>query len=107
MSEEKLIYSGKAKSLYRSDNNDYLIMEFRDDMTAYNAKKQASFVHKGITNNHINAFIMETLKSAGIPVHFEKIMSENTCLVKHLSMIPVECVVRNLAAGSLCMETAN
>lgn len=96
------LYSGKAKTLYHTDTEGVLVAEFRDDTTAFNAEKMAKFANKGKVNNYFNAFMMEQLQTADIPTHFLEIISDTESLVKHLTMIPVECVVRNLATGGLC-----
>jgi phosphoribosylaminoimidazole-succinocarboxamide synthase len=75
-------------------------MHFRDDATAFNGEKVAKFANKGRINNQFNAFIMDVLQKNNIPTHFEKKLNERESLVKSLQMIPVECVVRNIAAGS-------
>lgn len=98
----ELITTGKAKSLYESNESDYLIMHYRDDTSAFDGKKIESLDGKGTINNKFNAFIMEYLEGEGIPTHFEKLLSETDSLVKKLDMAPVECVVRNVAAGSIC-----
>lgn len=98
----KLLYSGKAKSMYETNHPDFLITEFRDDTTAFDGVKHEKLENKGITNNRISAHIMQALEKAGVPTHFEKLLSPNEVLVKRLQMIPVECVIRNVAAGSLC-----
>lgn len=98
----KLISSGKAKSLYESSNPDYYFMHYRDDTSAFDGVKKESLEGKGSTNNKFNAFIMDFLEQKGVPTHFEKLISETESLVKKLEMIPVECVVRNIAAGSIC-----
>ncbi|OZG72212.1 phosphoribosylaminoimidazolesuccinocarboxamide synthase [Hahella sp. CCB-MM4] len=102
MQKREELYSGKAKSIYKTDDADRFIMEFRDDTSAFDGVKKAQLSRKGMVNNKFNAFIMEKLSAAGVPVHFEKLLSDNESLVKNLKMIPVECVVRNVAAGSLC-----
>jgi len=94
-------YTGKAKSLYKSDNPRYLIMEFRDDATAFNGVKKAALARKGQVNNHFNAFIMQHLEAAGINTQFVQLFSQTESVVKHLEMIPVESVIRNIAAGNL------
>lgn len=94
--------SGKSKTLFCTESPNHLIMVFRDDATAFNAQKKAKFERKGRVNNHFNAFIMQKLQAAGIPCHFEKMLSDNESLVKRLEMIPIECVIRNIATGSLC-----
>lgn len=96
------LYQGKAKTLYATDDKDYLIVCFRDDTSAFDGVKMEKLANKGKVNNHFNAFIMQKLQQAGIATHFEKIVSAQESLVKHLQMIPVECVIRNTAAGSLC-----
>ena len=97
-----LITTGKAKSLYSSNEEDYLIMHYRDDTSAFDGKKIESLEGKGTINNKFNAFIMEYLEKEGIATHFQKLLSETDSLVKKLEMAPVECVVRNVAAGSIC-----
>jgi phosphoribosylaminoimidazole-succinocarboxamide synthase len=98
----KELYSGKAKSVFTTDDADHLVLEFRDDTSAFDGEKTASLARKGMVNNKVNAFIMTKLEQVGIPTHFEELLSDNQALVKHLDMIPVECVVRNVAAGSIC-----
>ena len=98
----KELYSGKAKSVYTTDDQDRLVLDFRDDTSAFDGEKKASLARKGKVNNKVNAFIMTKLEEAGIVTHFEELLSENQSLVKRLDMIPVECVVRNIAAGSIC-----
>ncbi|MEQ3637889.1 phosphoribosylaminoimidazolesuccinocarboxamide synthase [Alcanivorax sp.] len=102
MEKRDELYAGKAKSVYTTDDADKLIMLFRDDTSAFDGKKKEALARKGAVNNQFNAAIMEKLKAAGIPCHFEKTLSPTESLVKKLEMIPVECVVRNLAAGSIC-----
>jgi phosphoribosylaminoimidazole-succinocarboxamide synthase len=102
MEKRDELYAGKAKSVYTTDDEDMLIMLFRDDTSAFDGKKKEALARKGAVNNQFNAAIMEKLKAAGIPCHFEKTLSATESLVKKLDMIPVECVVRNIAAGSIC-----
>jgi len=96
------LYSGKAKSVFKTDDADLLILEFRDDTSAFDGKKKEQLDRKGKVNNIFNAFIMEKLKEAGVPTHFEKRLNDRESLVKCMDMLPVECVVRNISAGSLC-----
>ncbi|MFK7159644.1 phosphoribosylaminoimidazolesuccinocarboxamide synthase [Marinospirillum sp. MEB164] len=102
MEKREELYSGKAKSVYKTDDADFLILHFRDDTSAFDGKKKEQLARKGQVNNLFNAFIMEKLKAAGIPTHFERCLSERDALVKNMQMLPVECVVRNISAGSLC-----
>ncbi len=96
------ITTGKAKSLYTTDDEQYLVMEFRDDTSAFDGKKTAALENKGKVNNQFNAFIMEFLSTKEINTHFIKLLSNNESLVRNLDMFPIECVVRNRATGSLC-----
>ncbi|MCK9530338.1 MAG: phosphoribosylaminoimidazolesuccinocarboxamide synthase [Gammaproteobacteria bacterium] len=101
MEKREQLYSGKAKSVYGTDDADLYIMEFRDDTTAFDGLKVESLARKGMVNNKFNAFIMQKLEAAGVPTHFVRMHSDNEAVVKRLEMIPLECVVRNIAAGSL------
>lgn len=101
MEKRQELYAGKAKSVYTTDDPDLLVLHFRDDTSAFDGKKKESLARKGMVNNIFNAFIMERLQEAGIPTHFEKQLSDSESLVKKMAMIPVECVVRNIAAGGL------
>lgn len=102
MEKRDELYAGKAKSVYTTDDADKLVMVFRDDTSAFDGKKKEALARKGAVNNQFNAAVMEKLKAAGIPCHFEKMLSTTESLVKKMAMIPVECVVRNIAAGSIC-----
>jgi len=102
MEKRKELYSGKAKSVFETDVADRYIMLYRDDTSAFDGKKLAKLDRKGMVNNKFNAFIMQKLEAAGIPTHFEKLLSDNESIVKRLEMLPIECVVRNIAAGSIC-----
>jgi phosphoribosylaminoimidazole-succinocarboxamide synthase len=101
MEKRQELYAGKAKSVHTTDDPDRLVLTFRDDTSAFDGERMESLARKGMVNNRFNAFIMGKLEEAGIPTHFHALLSETECLVKRLDMIPVECVVRNLAAGSL------
>ncbi|WP_421852436.1 phosphoribosylaminoimidazolesuccinocarboxamide synthase [Marinomonas sp.] len=102
MEKRQELYAGKAKSVFRTDDPDKMVLVFRDDTSAFDGKRIEQLDRKGMVNNKFNAFIMTKLQEAGIPTHFEKLLSDTESLVKCLDMIPVECVVRNVAAGSLC-----
>lgn len=102
MEKRQELYAGKAKSVFRTDDPDKMVLVFRDDTSAFDGKRIEQLDRKGMVNNKFNAFIMTKLQEAGIPTHFEKLLSGTESLVKCLDMMPVECVVRNVAAGSLC-----
>ncbi|MEX0622298.1 MAG: phosphoribosylaminoimidazolesuccinocarboxamide synthase [Saccharospirillum sp.] len=95
------LYAGKAKTVYTTDDPTLLVLEFRNDTSAFDGEKMEQLERKGQVNNQFNAFIMKALQSAGIATHFVDQLSINESLVRNLDMIPVECVVRNRAAGSL------
>ncbi len=101
MEKREQLYAGKAKSIFGTDDPDHVIMLFRNDTSAFDGKRVEQLDRKGMVNNKFNAFIMTKLQEAGIPTHFVKQLSDTESLVKTMKMIPVECVVRNLAAGSL------
>lgn len=102
MKRQELLYSGKAKSVYRTEDNAHLVLHFRDDTSAFDGERIERLARKGEVNNKFNAFVMQHLEQAGVPTHFERLLSDDESLVKRLDMLPVECVVRNIAAGSLC-----
>lgn len=101
MEKRERIYEGKAKILYTTDNPDLLVQYFKDDATAFNAAKKGSIHEKGIINNKISTKIFEYLMAQGIPTHFEKSLNDREMLVKRVSIVPLEVIVRNVAAGSL------
>lgn len=102
MNKGEELYSGKAKSVYVTDEPDLLVMHFRDDTSAFDGEKMERLARKGQVNNQFNAFIMQRLEQAGIATHFVRRLGPDESLVRRLDMLPIECVVRNLAAGSLC-----
>ncbi|PVZ20570.1 MULTISPECIES: phosphoribosylaminoimidazolesuccinocarboxamide synthase [unclassified Pseudomonas] len=101
MEKREELYRGKAKSVYKTDDADRLILLFRNDTSAFDGKRIEQLDRKGMVNNKFNAFIMQKLEEAGVPTQFDRLLGDNEALVKKLEMIPVECVVRNYAAGSL------
>ncbi|MEE2732769.1 phosphoribosylaminoimidazolesuccinocarboxamide synthase [Ketobacter sp.] len=102
MEKREELYKGKAKSVFSTDDPKSLILLFRNDTSAFDGKKVEQLDRKGMVNNKFNAFIMEKLAAAGVETHFNKLLSDQEALVKNLKMIPLECVVRNIAAGSIC-----
>lgn len=102
MEKREELYRGKAKSVYVTDDEDKLILFFHDDTSAFDGKKIDQLARKGMVNNKFNAFVMEKLQAAGIPTHFEQLLNDQESVVKRLDMFPIECVVRNITAGSIC-----
>jgi len=101
MEKRDLLYTGKAKSVFATDDADHVVIVYRNDTSAFDGKRIEQLDRKGAVNNQFNAFIMDKLTAAGIATHQIKLLSPTESLVKRLHMIPVECVVRNYAAGSL------
>ncbi|HEY3251443.1 MAG TPA: phosphoribosylaminoimidazolesuccinocarboxamide synthase [Ignavibacteria bacterium] len=100
------IYEGKAKKLYTlKDNKDLLLQEFKDDATAFNAQKRGTILNKGKINNALTAHIFKYLERSGIKTHLVEKINEREMIVKRLKIIPIEVVVRNIAAGSLLKKT--
>jgi phosphoribosylaminoimidazole-succinocarboxamide synthase len=100
---EKLtkIYEGKAKALYTTSNEDQLIQYFKDDATAFNAQKKAVIEGKGVLNNLISEKIMLEMAANGVPTHFIKRLNEREQLINKVKIIPLEVIIRNIAAGSM------
>lgn len=95
------IYEGKAKRVYRTDNPDLFLVDFKDDATAFNGAKKGTIQNKGVLNNQISTVFFHLLEERGIPTHFVELVSDREMLVKTLDIVKVEVVVRNIAAGSL------
>jgi len=101
MSRRKKLYEGKAKILYEGPEPGTLVAHFKDDATAFNAQKKAVLEGKGVLNNRISEYIMENLNAMGLPTHFIKRLNMREQLVREVEIIPLEVVVRNVAAGSI------
>src|ERR1700744_927949 len=97
----RMIYEGKAKQLFEGPDAGTLIVHYKDDATAFNAKKKGVINGKGILNNRISEFIMKRLEEIGVPTHFIRTLNMREQLVRAVEIIPLEVVVRNVAAGSL------
>ncbi|HEY2386879.1 MAG TPA: phosphoribosylaminoimidazolesuccinocarboxamide synthase [Candidatus Binatia bacterium] len=97
----ELLYEGKAKKLFATADPDQLLQFFKDDATAFNAKKRGTIVDKGILNNAISEVFFRLLDTAGVPTHFVRRLDDRRMLVKRLEIVPIEMVVRNVVAGSL------
>ena len=101
----ELIYEGKAKKVFSHEDIDKVIIEFKDDATAFNSLKKAKFEGKGKLNCQISSKIFELLINRNIPTHFLELKNENTMVAKKIRVIPLEIVLRNIAYGSLCKQT--
>ncbi len=105
MEKGKLLYEGKAKKLYETDDPALMIMEFKDSLTAFDGAMKAEMSGKGEWNNRISAAIMSYLNEHGVPTHFVRLLSARESIVKRLSMIPLELICRNFIAGSMAKRT--
>ncbi len=101
MQKLEKIYEGKAKVLYKTEDENFLIQYFKDDATAFNAQKKAVIEGKGVLNNLISEKIMLEMSKIGIPTHFVKKINEREQLIKKVKIIPLEVIIRNVAAGSM------
>ncbi|MDX1341189.1 MAG: phosphoribosylaminoimidazolesuccinocarboxamide synthase [Reinekea sp.] len=101
MEKTGVLYAGKAKTVHTTADRDLMVLEFRNDTSAFDGERIEQLANKGRVNNLFNAFVMQKLQDAGIETHFVKTLSDHESLVRNLKMLPVECVVRNRAAGSL------
>jgi phosphoribosylaminoimidazole-succinocarboxamide synthase len=101
VNQKKLLYAGKAKSVYRTDVKDTLIVEFRDDITAFDGGKKDVLKNKGSYNAEVSAFFFDYLNRNGVKTHFVRMLDKNRMVVRKLGMIPLEVIVRNVAAGSI------
>lgn len=102
MEKGKQVYEGKAKKVFETTDADLFIQEFKDDATAFNAKKKGTIVGKGVVNNKISASLFTLLEKEGVPTHFVKLLSDREMLVKKLEIVPVEVTIRNITAGGIC-----
>jgi len=100
-----LIYEGKAKRIFACENPDRVLIEFKNNATAFNAKKRSEIKGKGRLNCKISAALFKLLESNGIPTHFQELHSETFMFADKVKVIPLEVVIRNIATGSLCRET--
>jgi len=96
------LFSGKAKTVFTTEDEDRLILHFRNDTSAFDGEKIEQLDRKGMVNNKFNAFIMEKIQATGIETHHDRLLSDQDSLVKNLDMLPIECVIRNISTGSLC-----
>jgi phosphoribosylaminoimidazole-succinocarboxamide synthase len=101
MMKKEMIYEGKAKKLYLTEDPDLIIQYFKDDATAFNAQKKGTILNKGIFNNQISEKLFLLLEKEGVPTHFVKRLNDREVVTRRIKIIPIEVVVRNVAAGSM------
>ena len=100
MEKKELLYEGKAKKVYTTENPDVLIVDYKDDATAFNGVKKGTIVGKGVVDNRMTNHIFKMLEEKGIPTHFIEELSDRETAVKKVEIVPLEVIVRNVAAGS-------
>ena len=100
MEQREQLYEGKAKKVFAADDPQLLIVSYKDDATAFNGLKKGTIVGKGVINNRMSNLLMQRLEKAGIPTHFVEELSDRETLVKKVSIVPLEVIIRNIAAGS-------
>ena len=101
MEKLKQLYEGKAKKVFETENPDYVIVDYKDDATAFNGLKKGTIVGKGVVNNKVSNHMFAMLEKEGIRTHFVEELSDRETVVKKVEIVPLEVIVRNIAAGSL------
>ncbi|WP_066714359.1 phosphoribosylaminoimidazolesuccinocarboxamide synthase [Clostridium sp. Marseille-P299] len=103
---EKLeqLYEGKAKKVYKTENPDVLIVDYKDDATAFNGEKKGTIVGKGVINNRMSNYVMQLLEKEGVPTHFIEELSDRETAVKKVEIVPLEVIIRNVSAGSFAKK---
>lgn len=101
MKKLEQVYEGKAKKVFQTDHPDQYIVEYKDDATAFNGQKKGTILGKGVINNKVTNHLMQMLEGKGIPTHFIQELSDRETLVRKVSIVPIEVIVRNIVAGSL------
>ncbi|GAB6117047.1 phosphoribosylaminoimidazolesuccinocarboxamide synthase [Thermoanaerobacter brockii subsp. lactiethylicus] len=102
MEKRELLYEGKAKKVYKTEEENFYIIEYKDDATAFNGLKKGTIAEKGVVNNKVSAILFTLLEKNNIPTHYVKRLSDREMLVKKVEIFPLEVIVRNYAAGSIC-----
>lgn len=100
MEKREMLYEGKAKRVYKTDDENLFVIEYKDDATAGNGEKKGTIVGKGVINNKMSAMIYQMLEEKGIPTHFVEMLSDNEQLVKAVTIFPLETIIRNITTGS-------
>ncbi len=100
MQKLDMIYEGKAKKVFQTDDPALVIVDYKDDATAFNGEKKGTISGKGVINNKLTNFLMQKLEQAGVPTHFVRELSDRETLVKSVHIVPLEVIIRNVSAGS-------
>lgn len=104
MQKLDMLYEGKAKKVYRTDNEDIYIVDYKDDATAFNGLKKGTIVGKGVINNKMSNHLFQLLEKEGVPTHFIEELSDRETAVKRVEIVPLEVIVRNVSAGSFAKK---
>ncbi|MEE3333384.1 MAG: phosphoribosylaminoimidazolesuccinocarboxamide synthase [Ruminococcus sp.] len=100
MEKKEQMYEGKAKKVFATDNDDYCIVSYKDDATAFNGEKKGTIVGKGVVNNRMSNFMFKLLEAKGVPTDFVEELNDRDALLKKVEIVPLEVIIRNKAAGS-------
>ena len=100
MEKKEMLYEGKAKRVFATDNPEVLLVDYKDDATAFNGLKKGTIAGKGAINNRVTNYMMQILEKEGVPTHFVEELSDRQTLVKKVSIVPLEVIIRNISAGS-------
>lgn len=100
MTKMEQLYEGKAKKVFATEDKDVVIVSYKDDATAFNGEKKGTIVGKGVVNNRMTNHVFQLLEKAGVPTHFIEELNDRETAVKHVEIVPLEVIVRNVAAGS-------
>lgn len=100
MEKKEMLYEGKAKRVYATEDPEILLVDYKDDATAFNGLKKGTITGKGAINNRVTNYMMQLLEKEGVPTHFVKELSDRETLVKKVSIVPLEVIIRNISAGS-------
>ena len=104
MKKLEQLYEGKAKKVYKTDVEDVLIVDYKDDATAFNGEKKGTIVGKGVINNRMSNYIMKQLEKEGVPTHYVEELSDRETAVKKVQIVPLEVIIRNVSAGSFAKK---
>ena len=100
MEMREMLYEGKAKKVYATEDPELLIVSYKDDATAFNGKKKGTITGKGAINNRVTNFMMQRLEEQGVPTHFVEELNDRETVVKKVEIVPLEVIIRNISAGS-------
>ena len=100
MQKTEMLYEGKAKKVYATENPELYIVSYKDDATAFNGLKKGTIAGKGVINNRVTNYMMKMLEESGVPTHFVEEISDSETVVKKVSIVPLEVIIRNISAGS-------